>query len=266
VDAHTFLGLQATAEPLRWRLPVTPGVASPANFLFGGCGLAAAVAAMEEASGRPAVWATAQYLSYAPVGSVLDIDVTLAAAGHQTTQARALGRVGDQEILTVNGAFGRRPGERRHTWAVRPSVPPPEDCPKRTVIDRMRGTVLDRVEIRTACGRDWDQLDGTLGDGRSAIWARLPGQLEPSSAWLSILGDYVPSGIAQALGRPAGGNSLDNTIRVLRLVPCEWILCDIRIQGIANGYGHGLGHLWAQDGTLLGTASQSVIQRLWADA
>ena len=266
MDAHRFLGLESTEDPLRWRLPVTPGVASPANFLFGGCGLAAAVAAMEEASDRPAVWATAQYLSYAPVGTVLDIDVTLAAAGHQTTQARALGRVGDQEVLTVNGAFGRRPGEPLHTWAVRPSVPPPEQCPERTVIDRMKGTVLDRVEIRTASGRDWDQLDGTLGDGRSAIWARLPGQLEPSSAWLSILGDYVPSGIAQALGRPAGGNSLDNTIRVLRLVPCEWILCDIHIQGIANGYGHGLAHLWAQDGTLLGTASQSVIQRLWTDA
>jgi acyl-CoA thioesterase len=265
VDARTFLGLEATTDPLRWRLPITSGVASPANFLFGGCGLAAAVAAMEEASGRPAVWATAQYLSYAPVGSVLDIDVTLAVAGHQTTQARAIGRVGDQEILTVNGAFGRRPAERSHTWALRPTVPPPEECPERTLTDRLRGTVMERVEIRTAVGRDWEELDGTLGDGRSAIWARLPGQLEPSSAWLAILGDYVPSGIGQALGRPAGGNSLDNTIRVLRLVPCEWILCDIRIQGIANGYGYGLGHLWAQNGTLLGTASQSVIQRMWTD-
>jgi acyl-CoA thioesterase len=218
---------------------------------------------MEEACGRPAVWASAQYLSYAPVGSTLDIDVTVAAAGRQTTQARAVGRIGDQEILSVNGAFGRRPAEQLHSWAVRPIVPRPEECPERTLTDGMRGTVMERVEIRTACGRDWDEYDGTLGDGRSAIWARLPGQLEPSAAWLSILGDYVPIGIAQALGRPAGGNSLDNTIRVLRLVPCEWILCDIRIQGIANGYGHGAAHLWAQDGTLLGTASQSVIQRFW---
>ncbi|MDQ1356726.1 MAG: hypothetical protein QOG44_1099, partial [Acidimicrobiaceae bacterium] len=39
--------------------------------MFGGCGLAAGVAAMEHASGRPAIWATAQYLSYAPTGSVV---------------------------------------------------------------------------------------------------------------------------------------------------------------------------------------------------
>ena len=118
------------------------------------------------------------------------------------------------------------------------------------------------MEIRLALGRQLEELDGTPGDGRCALLARLPGQFEPSSAWLAVLGDYVPSGVAQALGRPSIGNSLDNTIRVVQLVPSEWILCDIHILAIANGFGHGRAHLWSEDGTLLGVASQSVIVRV----
>jgi acyl-CoA thioesterase len=82
---------------------------------------------------------------------------------------------------------------------------------------------------------------------------------------LGILGDWVPFGIGQALGQRAGGNSLDNTLRLVRLVPTEWVLLDVRIHGIANGFGHGLVHLWSEDGTLLATASQSVIVRYWDD-
>ena len=46
-------------------------------------------------------------------------------------------------------------------------------------------------------------------------------------------------------------------------MPTEWILCDIHIHALAHGFGHGMAHLWAQDGTLLGTASQSISVRPW---
>ncbi|MGH9123300.1 MAG: acyl-CoA thioesterase [Acidimicrobiales bacterium] len=262
MDARTFLGLEPTADPLLWRLPVTAGVSTPGHFLFGGCGLAAGVAAMEHASGRPAVWASAQYLSYAPTGSVVEFSVNLAVVGHQTTQARAIGRVDGSEILTVNAALGRRPLDITGTWVRPPEVPGHEACAIRATPVEFSGTVLERVELRLARGRQYEELDGTRGDGRCAFWARLPGQLEPSSAWLAVLGDYVPSGVAQALGRPSIGNSLDNTIRVVQLLPSEWILCDIDIEAIANGFGHGHAYLWAEDGTLLGVASQSVIVRV----
>jgi acyl-CoA thioesterase len=36
---------------------------------------------------------------------------------------------------------------------------------------------------------------------------------------------------------------------------------DIRVQAVADGHGHGLVHLWAEDGTLLGTASQTTVVR-----
>jgi acyl-CoA thioesterase-2 len=264
VDARTWLALQATDDPLRWRLPVTPGLSTPGKFLFGGCGLAAGVEIMEEVSGRPCVWATAQYLSYAPTESVVEWEVVPAVTGHQVSQSRAVGRVDGTEILTVNAALGRRSLEVSGQWAARPSVPPPEDCGPREIPAMLSGTIFDRIEVRVASGRQFGEFDGTpSSDGRSAVWARLLDVVEQSGAALSVFGDMVPSGIGQALGRAGGGNSLDNTIRIARLVPTEWVLVDVRIHAIYAGFGHGLAHLWAEDGTLLGTASQSVIVRFW---
>jgi acyl-CoA thioesterase len=49
------------------------------------------------------------------------------------------------------------------------------------------------------------------------------------------------------------------------LVPTTWVLCDIHMHALANGFGHGLAHLWSEDGTLLGTASQSISVKLWTE-
>jgi acyl-CoA thioesterase len=35
------------------------------------------------------------------------------------------------------------------------------------------------------------------------------------------------------------------------------------VHAVHDGFGHGLVHLWAEDGTLLATASQSTIVRGW---
>jgi acyl-CoA thioesterase-2 len=264
VDARHFLHLEPTDHPLRWRLPVIPPLTTGGGFLFGGCGLGASIEVLESVTGRPVVWATAQYLSYAMPPSVLDLDLTVAVDGRHTAQARVVGRVEDTEIFTVNGALGRRPLEAAGEWAIRPDVPPPEECPNRLLEDRHEETIMSRVEMRLADARQMVELDGTAGTGRSALWARLAG-IETSAATLGILGDWVPFGIGQALGERAGGNSLDNTLRVVQIVPTEWVLLDIRIHAVANGFGHGLVHLWAEDGTLLATASQSVIVRYHAD-
>jgi acyl-CoA thioesterase len=123
---------------------------------------------------------------------------------------------------------------------------------------------MSRLDVRLANARDWDDTEGKpMPEGRSQLWARAPADLDLSTgAGLAILGDYVPFGIRQALGKMGGGNSLDNTLRVYRLVPTEWVLLDIRIHGVANGIGHGVVHLWSEDGTLLATASQSAIVRI----
>jgi acyl-CoA thioesterase len=265
MDGLEFLGLRPTEDPNRWRLPVTQGVLSGMGALFGGCGLAAATEAMERSTARPTVWATAQYLSFARPPAVVDIEVVAMVTGHLTSQARAVGRVDDDEIFTVNAALGTRDDTMSGQWAEMPDVPPPDVCPVRTAQDRHRGTLFDRLEMRLAKARQPDELPGPPGDGRSALWARIP-NLEHSITTLAVLGDLVPFGISQALGQRAGGNSLDNSIRVLRRVPTEWLLLDVRIHGVANGFGHGLVHMWAEDGSLMATASQSAIVRRWRES
>ncbi len=269
MDTRTFLGLETTHNRFRWRLPVTDSISVGGRFLFGGAGLGAAIAAMEGTSGRKAIWATGQYLSFARPGEVVDIDVTIAVEGHQMTQARAVCHVADREILTVNGALGERPFDRAAQFEAMPQdVPAPSECPTRLYRWAPEGTVHGHLDQRFAKGRTFSQLDGTVSDGRTMIWARLPEGLDAFDApILAVLGDFVPSGVGQALGVLAGGTSLDNTLRVVTTAPPpQWVLLDIQIQAVERGFGHGLMHLYAEDGTLLATASQSCILRYWKDA
>ncbi|MGI9577293.1 MAG: acyl-CoA thioesterase [Microthrixaceae bacterium] len=269
--AREWLGLESTHNPHRWILPVTDGVATRGRFLFGGCGLGAAVAAMEQTTGRPCIWATAQYLSYAMVDDVVDIDVTVAVEGRATTQARAVAKVAEREILTVNGALGSKDHPVQGQFLEMPDLPGPHDCPPRPVREEDERSIMTRLDIRLAKGQQWDDLDGNpVTDGHSALWVRLPitsdaeaaaAGIEVSAAALAILGDYVPFGISQSQGYWWPSNSLDNTIRIVRLVPTEWVLVDVRVEGISDGFGHGTVYLWANDGTLLATASQSALVR-----
>jgi acyl-CoA thioesterase II len=255
MDARAWLGLQPTHNPMRWYLPVVPGISAGGSFLFGGCGLGAAIEAMEGSTGRPIIWATAHYLSFARPPDVMDIDVTIASNGRYTSQARAVGRVADTEILTVNAALGTRPFDERGQWVEQPDVPLPQDCrprePKRVVSD----SIMMRLDQR------WALRDG--GHGRTAVWTRMPDLLGVSASSLAVLGDYVPLGLGETVQGEITSNSLDNTLRVANVVDTEWVLVDIRIDLIENGFGHGVVYLWAEDGTLMATASQSAIIRNW---
>jgi acyl-CoA thioesterase len=266
MDSRAFLGLQPSHNRFRWHLEVTDGLSTNGGFLFGGCGLGAAISAMEGTSGRECIWATAQYLSYARPGEVMDVDVTLAVEGHQMTQARAVCHVGNREILTVNAALGHRPMETTGQFERMPDVPPPDECRSRPMRFEGGDHISARLDQRLAKGRDFDDLDGTPGDGQTLMWARIPDVIEGVDATaLAILGDHVPMGVGQALGIRGGGNSLDNTLRVTHLRPTEWVLLDIRVHAVERGFGHGLIHMFAEDGTLLATASQSCIVRFWKD-
>jgi acyl-CoA thioesterase len=266
MDARTFLCMEPV-DDLHWRMRVEPQLTTPGDFLFGGCALGGALVALEAASGRPTVWATGQYLSYAPTHSVLDWEVTLATQGGHVTQGRAVGTVDGREILTVNAALGRDELEAGGIWVTPPTVPPPDQCPPRFVPEMFRNTIMDRVDVRTAKGRVFEDLDkADKGEPDSALWARVPGHLSPSAATLAIFGDYVAGGSSQPLGQPAMGRSLDNTLRVVQLRDTEWVLCDIRMHALVGGYAQGIAFLWSQEGELLATASQSTAVRLWSEA
>ena len=184
--------------------------------------------------------------------------------GPQITQGRAVARVGDREILTVNAALGDRNFEAAGQFAKMPQAPSPEQTPARQHIHDSPGTIHDSLQQRVVKGRSLAQLDGSLSDGNVVMWAHIPALIEDVDATaLGILGDFVPMAIGQALGLAAGGNSLDNTIRIVKLVPTKWVLLDIYIDAIDRGFGHARVNMFAEDGTLMATASQSCKARKW---
>lgn len=262
VDVKEFLGIQRVDETT-WRFLVTERLITPGRFLFGGCGLASGIVALEEATDRPTIYAAAHYLSFAPLGAEVSIKVDLAVVGHRVTQARATTCVDEREILTVNAALGTGELNSPVPWVTMPDVPAPEDCPPRVIARRLDNSIFNHVETRIAIGRPFDELDATLGPPVSAIWARVPSHLEPSAATLAIFGDLVAGGATQPLGRNTMGRSLDNTIRVATLEPTEWVLCEIHMHALAGGFAQGTGYLWSRAGTLLGTASQSMSSKFW---
>jgi acyl-CoA thioesterase len=265
LDAITFFGLEPTDDRLRWRLPVTRELCSGFGALFGGVGLGAAIEVLQQVTERPVVCATAQFLQFAYPPAVVELEANEVVRGHTSSQARVLAHVGGDEIFTVLATLGRRTLDWSGEWAVRPEVPGIEASPPRVIPPHHVGTIGERLEMHLADARPFEDLDGSPGDGRSAIWVRLPDGLEVTASTLAIVGDYVPFGISQAAGRRARSNSLDNTLRMVRVHPTEWVLADIRVQAVADGFGHGVVHLWAEDGTLLATASQSASVREWKE-
>src|SRR6185503_18977912 len=108
LNALSFFGLERTDDPLRWRLPVVRGLCSGFGALFGGVGLGASVEVLEQVTGRPLVWATAQFLQYAYPPAVVELDVDEVVRGRSSSQARVLDRVDGTEIFTVVAALGQR--------------------------------------------------------------------------------------------------------------------------------------------------------------
>lgn len=62
--------------------------------------------------------------------------------------------------------------------------------------------------------------------------------------------------------RRAGGNSLDNTIRIDGRWPTGRLMRDIQVHAVHAGHGHGRMHLWSENGASLAAASLSVTVRI----
>ena len=158
-----FWRLTATHNPHRWYLPLDDrALRRPPqrSFMFGGVGLAGGDPGHGAHCGRPVIWATAQYLSFARPPSVVDLDVWVPAHGHNTSQARVIGHVGDKEIFTVNAALASRPSDISHMGAGRPR------CRRRRTARRREhwrgddGGLHSRIELRNVHGRYGDQSQG----------------------------------------------------------------------------------------------------------
>ena len=261
ISSTEFLSLTHSQDTLRWALPVDEKLTGGRGSLFGGVGLAAGVVALQQATGKPVIWATGQYLSITQQPVTIDLEVLLPAVGRNVTQGRVVGHVGEREIITVIGALGQRPQPVGGTWVECPAAPPPDRC--EPIHRHHEGhTLHNHVDLRLARGMFGFSGQGTATeDGRSLLWARMP-EVEHDAGALAIIADYMPSVLGSALGRVTHCTSLDNTIRYGRAAATDWILCDNRMEFVGDGFGYGTMHLWSLDGVLLATASQSMIVRV----
>jgi len=255
-DMAAFLGLVATGDTAHWRLPVTEGVTGGRGALYGGCGLAAVVETAERACGRPLTWAACQFVEGATVPDVIDVTFEELVAGRRVTQGRVTGRVGDRVVLAGLVALGTREFPARGQWGPPPPpLPPPEACATRHMNEERRGGLRPRIDERAASG----DADGVVraSDGRSFLWATLPGGVPARASALAVLGDAVSTGVAAAFEEDLRARSIDNSIRVVQPRACDWVLADIQVDGAADGLAHGTVRMWTPDGHLLAVTSQS---------
>jgi acyl-CoA thioesterase II len=187
--------------------------------------------------------------------------------GKYITQARATLTCDDRLVLTATAALGDRSGAKdalNDQWAQMPDVPPPEDCaasPHWGSSD----SIGQRIDFRAASGFFGDTPPDRRRDptGKLAFWLRPHDSgIAVDRILLALAADFVTPGIRNATGRSAGGNSLDNSIRYGRLVPTDWLLCEVHIESIADGVVHGSMLIFARTGELLASASQSMILRV----
>jgi acyl-CoA thioesterase II len=241
------------------RILETPGVT-----VQGGASLGAAITAMEALTERPFIWATAQFLSNSRSTETIDIEAKVAVAGRSTSQASCVLSQGGTELLSAFGSLGSRPPDVDGAWCRPPDVAPPDDCDHFEYFTRGKGHIGDLAEIRSARLRTGpgDGPSTASESGHFALWIRCwEGQQKVSAADLSVIGDFMPIAFAEVLGAPYIGNSLDNSVRSGCLVPTEWILMAVHVDQVTRGFGHGRAELWAEDGSLLGTVSQTSVLR-----
>ena len=251
-----FLGLEPTSEAKRWRLPITEEICGGRGNLYGGCGLAAVIEAAEGTVAKPTAWATLQFAGGAAPPAVVDLEVEVVADGRRMSQVRVTGTVEERLFLLGLVALGRRDSVAEGVWETMPVVPAPARCPSRKLANEdRRGGLRPRIDERTAAVDDDGFLAST--DGRSALWATLPGGVPPLASALAVLGDDVSAGVAAAVTADVRARSIDNTIRIVEPRTTEWVLADVAVHAVSAGLGHGSINLWSEDGHLLAVSSQT---------
>lgn len=256
---RSFLGLEL-ADARRASFRLTRELSRHDGRLYGGTAVAAAIALAEHASGRRSLWTTVQFVSGAAfIGDRIDCEVDVLAAGRRTSQVRVTAHRGDQELFCALGATATlKEAAVAGVFEEPPAVADPDDSERfrfplpEHLRDASESELDDRMEIRVARRT----VGGARQPGELLFWARVPGH-RATPAVLGFLADMVPMSVVHATGHMGGGTSLDNTLRVGLVAHTEWVLLQLDPHLALGGYGHGTGHMWSPDGTLLATASQT---------
>jgi acyl-CoA thioesterase-2 len=271
-----FFGLETAAGAGRYQVEVANHLSRLDGQLYGGAAIGMSMAAAEAVTGRTVVWTTTQYVSTVALGHHLSLHVEVLASGRRTNQVRVTGTSEDGGVVFASlGATGiHRPEGLTGEFERMPKVSDPSsserwaspisglaksagfpDLPPEQRRKGFSGAVEFRGPELT------DHPDP--GPGRSCMWIRRRDGAEVTPAVAAYMADMVPMSVAAALGVIAAGTSLDNTVRIGAFVPTEWVLLDLRPHLAVGGYGHGIAHVWSEDGHLLATASQTAGLRVF---
>lgn len=247
---------------------ITANLCSPRQSLYGGAGLAIAIACLEAECQRPVVMATTQFIGQSHPGQILNTDVSVGKSGNNFTQASCQSNVGDDLILATQASLGFPKGNLDHQWNnILDDLPKPSDCDQAMAGLHAESSILSRFEVRPIDGpRPFMQVGSNpqllTGNPRSLFWGRIPECAEINAASLSILADIAPSVCTSFMGQFVIGSSLDNTIRMVRTKPTEWLLCEVEVHSLVDGVGHTTQRMWTETGELLAIATQSFIAKL----
>ena len=260
IDGAEWLGLERTGEG-SWRLPVRDGVTSGAGALMGGAATAAALVAAREVAAQPLLWASAHFGALAKAGTEVTLSTRTISAGRTMTHAEVTAYVEEREAFVVRVAAGERPPhDVQGQWSARPPVDGPDAC---AAFD------LPVHEGTWAARFDWRLAGADPADDRpwAAWWVRpkVDDGCEPLVA-VAVLADYVTYGVGRALGRPMGGLSVDNVVRLHDIGAArdrDWLLLEVRPEAVSGGFGHGAARLFTPEGTLLATGTQSMVVNNW---
>ncbi|WP_017672750.1 thioesterase family protein [Blastomonas sp. AAP53] len=223
-------------------------------YLFGGASLALALDAAAATTGRAVVQGSLQFVSFTPLGQTLDLAVTVLQAGKTLAQVQVTGHVGERLVLQAGVTLGARAGIAAQQWARAPDVPPPGSCPPSTSLPRQddKAQFLASMEVRELPADD-------LPTGRARFWLRRKAAGPIDTASLALFADFIPVALGRVSGRPGGGNSVDNSLRMVSTAPPGWCLCDITITAAASGFAQGRVDLWSENGQLLATGGQTLL-------
>jgi acyl-CoA thioesterase len=273
LDAR-LLGFEAHPDdPAALSFVVVPHLCRGDGRFYGGAALAAALAASEAVTGRPALWSSTQLVASADLGERIRVDVEVVAAGRSVDQVDVRATVGDRLIFSAVGSTASaRPGGLQGVGQLMPRVAPPEDSEPWTGPARRQAADGSAAPaMPTTIGhqlvsehREAPLLDPTPErPGRMALWARLRGDMakghEMTAAALGFLADMVPLACCRACGVDGAGTSLDNSLRIGEPVDTEWVLLELDAHVAVGGFGHGQVHVWSPDGRMLAIGTQSAI-------
>jgi acyl-CoA thioesterase len=201
----------------------------------------------------------------------LDVSVRVIRRGGATAQLQVNVRnTGSAEPgLDVVATFGRdRDSGPSFVDVERPAVPAPLECPvlhhPTPVARGFVPPIFHNLDVRLALGHPWWDGAWPAGRARLARWMRYlvpqrlgSGTLDPLC--LPPLVDTMPPSAIQKLGpgfTPFIAPSLDLTVHFFSPGESDWLLIDTHTRLAQAGYGSADVHVWDEDGTLVGFATQ----------